>query len=412
MKFAPPRSLADRTRLGRPWSRPAAVVLAAGVAVAAAGCGGSDSDGTPAANGTPSANGSPASNDAPAPNGAPGSNAPAGRATADGGIAPFTDPAGRKWLNKTIPYDAYATAPDRATGGVAAVGTTDAGSRNLLAGIGSGLSAPRSTGGVATNAPADAGRGALPPAGMGAPLGAGAAGEEETGEDASGWGAVISAEDLRDEIKRARNELAAAVGTVAAFNRMQTDLPEEAAVLAAMAQITAEHPGRVPWKENADAVRTLAVRVGEAAGSRGRTARDEARASFDPLDSILGGNPPPDGAVAEFDRQLDAPRGTLMQRMGDALKYLQQEAPDAAALTDHGDDLARQAAVLAALGRFTADEAYDNAAEPDYQQWATALTAAANDAVRAARETKDYAAFRAAVDRAAATCADCHGAYR
>ncbi|QDT14833.1 cytochrome c [Alienimonas californiensis] len=404
MKFASPSPLAVWT-------------LAACGAVAAAGCGGSDPNGAPSANGDPSPNG------APAANGDPAGNAPAGRAAADaGGIAPFTDPAGRKWLNKTIPYDAYATAPDRSPGAAAAVATTNAGPRNLLAGIGSGMSAPRSPGGPAMGAPVDVGRGATPSPAMAGGMGSGAVGEEPTGEDSGGWGTVISAEDLRDEIKRSRNEIAAAVGTVAAFNRMQADLPAEAAALAAMAQITAEHPGAVPWKENADAVRTLAVRVGEAAGSRGRTARDEARESFDPLDSILGGNPPPDGAVAEFDRQIDAPRGDLMKRMGTALKYLQQEAPDADTMTANADDLARQAAVLAALGRFTAHEAYDNAAEPDYQQWASGLTAAAIEAGRKTgavydvpnnlREVPDYAAFRAAVDRAAATCADCHGAYR
>ncbi|MEM9701296.1 MAG: cytochrome c, partial [Planctomycetota bacterium] len=62
--------------------------------------------------------------------------------------------------------------------------------------------------------------------------------------------------------------------------------------------------------------------------------------------------------------------------------------------------------------RFTAHEAYDFAEEPDYQKWADALTAAAIDAARNARETPDYPAFRAAVDRAAATCSDCHGVYR
>ena len=346
-------------------------------------------------------------------NDAGSSNTGAAPATAPpaAGLAPFPDPAGRKWLTKTIPYDAFATAP-RSPGGTGPSDTIAAATSRRGAGLLSGVGAGSPMSG--SPAPITAGtgsRGALPTVGMGAGMGGGGVAEEE-GEDVSGWGAVISAEDLRDEIKRSRNVMAAAVGTVAAFNRMQEELPGEAATLAAMAQITADHPGRVPWKDYADAVRTLAVRVGEASSSRGRSARDEARASFDPLDSILGGNPPPDNAVAEFDRVLDADRATLMHRMETALKYLQQEAPDAATMADNGGDLARQAAVLGALSRFTAHEAYDNAAEADYQQWANDLTAAARDAGAAARETKDYAAYRAAVDRAAATCAACHGAYR
>ena len=391
MKFAPRPPLAGRSHAARPRG-----VAAALLAVVATGCGGSGSAPPAAPDGADAAPVTEATAAAPA--------TAAESKTGDARFAPFTDPAGRKWLNETIPYDAFATAP-AGSGGAAAAGPAGAGSRNLLAGIGSGMSVPRevNTGGA---------RGALPTAPMGAGMGGGAVEEAPVGEDPGGWGAVISAEDLRDEIKRARNATAAAVATVAAFNRMQDDLPVEAATLAAMAQITAEHPGAVPWKPHADAVRTLAVRVGEAAGSRGRTARDEARASFDPLDSVLGGNPPPDGAVAEFDRQIDAPRGTLMQRMESALKYLQQEAPDADALAANAPDLGRQAAALAALSRFTAHEAYDNAAEPDYQGWANALTAAARDAARSARESKDYAAYRAAVDRAAAACSDCHGAYR
>ena len=321
-------------------------------------------------------------------------------------FAPFPDSAGRRWLTKTIPYDAFATAP----GGAAAAGDAAPArpaARDLLAGIGTG-SARSPLPAVTAAGDRPGGRGAMIAPSMGGSVGGGT---DEEG-DGTGWAAVISAEDLRDEIKRARNAIAAAVGTVAAFNRDRESLPNEAATLAAMAQITADHPGRVPWKANADAVRTLAVRVGEAAGSRGRTARDAARGAFDPLDSILGGNPPPDGAVAEFDRQLDAPRAALMQRMQTALDYLQQEAPDAAAMNRNGGDLARQAAALAALSRFTADEAYDSAAEADYQRWSAELTAAATDAAGAARESPDYEAYRAAVARAAATCTACHGAYR
>ena len=396
MKFAPRRP-------------PAALKLLAAVAplivwATLTGCGGS-------APPPPSDSADRPANDA----GSPDTGAAAATAPPAAGLAPFTDPAGRKWLNKTIPYDAFATAP-RSPGGTGS-GTTVAAATprrgaGLLSGIGAGSP---TTGSSMTGTPAPTAgmgsRGAMPTVGMGAGMGGGAVGEEEE-EDMSGWGAVISAEDLRDEIKRSRNVMAAAVGTVAAFNRMREELPGEAATLAAMAQITADHPGRVPWKDYADAVRTLAVRVGEASSSRGRSARDEARASFDPLDSILGGNPPPDNAVAEFDRVLDADRATLMHRMETALKYLQQEAPDAAAMADNGGDLARQAAVLGALSRFTAHEAYDNASEADYQQWANDLTAAARDAAAAARETKDYTAYRAAVDRAAATCSACHRAYR
>ena len=389
MKSARPR---------RPPVRPAAVPLAA--ALLAVGCGG------PA---EPVADPAAAVADAADDNAAGGN---AGRATR-AGLAPFTDPAGRKWLNETIPYDAFATAPDRATAATPAGGSPG---RDLLSGI--GTAAPTlpgdRPGGRGAIAPPPVG--GMPGAGMtaggmgGGGMSGGGGGEEDA--DATGWAAVISAEDLRDEIKRGRNALAAAVATVAAFNRDREALPGEAAVLAAMAQITAEHPGRVPWKPHADAVRTLAVRVGEAASQRGRTARDEARASFDPLDSVLGGNPPPDGATAEFDRVLDADRAALMQRMQVALNFLQQEAPDADALVAKGGDLARQAAALAALSRFTAHEAYDNAAEADYQRWANDLTAAAIDAGRNARETPNYPAYRAAVDRAAQTCTACHGAYR
>ncbi len=402
------RTVAGRTVVRRAVIRVAtaqvAVIAGALCVAGASGCGGSDP--------------------APPTEAADGAAADPATATAEsaadaGRFAPFTDPAGRKWLNKTIPYDAFATAPERSGGG-ATVAASTAGPRNLLAGIGSGMGGSRGAMPTATApgtmAPGTTAPGTTAPAGPdGAPMmsmGGGGEPDEGTGDDPGGWGAVISAEDLRDEIKQVRNGMAAAVSTVAAFNRAQAELPGDAAVLAALAQITADHPGRVPWKQHADAVRTLAVRVGEAAGSRGRPGRDAARDSFDPLDSILGGNPPPDNAVAEFDRQLDAPRGDLMNRMAAALKYLQQEAPDADVMAENAADLGRQAATLAALSRFTAHEAYENASEPDYQQWANALTAAANDAANGARTSKDYPAYRAAVDRAAAACADCHGTYR
>ena len=312
-------------------------------------------------------------------------------------FAPFTDAAGRRWLTEEIPYDAYATAgPDPAAATAAASRPAAA---ELLAGVGRGTARDPLT--MTGDRPGARGAVRVPGGAM-----------NTEPEPADGWAAVISAEDLRDEIARARNAIAAAVGTVAAFNRAPDDLPAEAAVLAATAQIAADHPGRVPWKPYAPAVRTLAVRVGEAAAARGRPARDAARAAFDPLDSILGGNPPPDDAVADFDPPTDADRGSLMKRMQTALDALRQNAPDAAALARGGDDLAREASVLAALSKFTADPAYDGAGNADYFEWSSELTAAATDAARFARDEPDLAQYTAAVSRAGATCTACHAEYR
>ena len=323
--------------------------------------------------------------------------APPAAVAAEPAFAPFTDPAGRRWLTKSIPYDAFGTADAAPAASVPARPAA----ADLLVGVGRGTVA----GSAVLPGDRAGARGAVGMPGMKGP---GMNADEPT----DGWAAVISAEDLRDEIARARNAAAAAVGTVAAFNRATDTLPAEAAVLAATAQIAAEHPGRVPWKQYADAVRTLAVRVGRVAGSRGRPARDAARASFDPLDSILGGNPPPDDAVENFDRATDADRASLMKRMQTALDALRQDAPDAAALARGGDELARQASVLAALAKFTADPAYDGAANDDYQTWSAELTTAATEAARFARDEPDLAAYAAAVGRAATTCAACHAEYR
>ena len=335
----------------------------------------------------------------------PPADAPAGGEVAEAApppaaepaLTPFTDPAGRKWLTETIPYDAFATAPGTVPEPAAARRPPAA---DLLADIGTGSAVPG-------RLPGDRGgaRGAVSVPGS-------VGGDGRGKEPAAGWAAVISAEDLRDEIARARNVLAAAVGTVAAFNRGLPDVRREAAVLAAAAEIAGEHPGYVPWKEHAAAVRSLAVRVGDAAESGGRPARTAARLSFDTLDSVLGGNPPPDGAVDDFDRPVQADRGALMRRMEAALESLQQDAPDAAALARGGDGLAREAAVLAALAEFGAHPDYDGAANDDYRGWTDDLVAAAKDAARFAREEPDLAEFDAAVSRASAACAACHAEYR
>ena len=312
-------------------------------------------------------------------------------------LEPFTDPAGRRWLTETIPYDAFATAADAAPDPAATAGVRPA-AADLLAGVGQGTTARETLPGDRRGA-----RGAVAAPDRGTDLG---------DEPADGWAKVISAEDLRDEIARARNAMAASVGTVAAFNKSTSELPREAAVLAAAAEIAGEHPGRVPWKEYAPAVRTLAVRVGEAASSAGRPARNAARLSFDALDSILGGNPPPDGAVADFDRVVQADRGALMGRMETALEALQQTAPDAAALARGGDELAREASVLAALAEFGAHPDYDGASNDDYRGWTDDLVTAARAAARFARDEPDLGEFQNAVSRVSATCAACHAEYR
>ena len=312
---------------------------------------------------------------------------PAARQTA---FAPFTDARGRRWLTDGIPYDAYDTAPSAAS----AARTGRPSGADLLAGIGANVGTAEETGGMSGSSMTG-----------GSPS---AASDGEPGE----WGGVITAERLRDEVKAARNTLAGLTRTVAAFNRDYAAGGDAAAVLAAAATIAAEHPGPIPFKESAPALRGLSGQVAAAATARGRTAWLKTRDAFLPLDAVLNGNAPPDGAAnADDSRAIYADRAALMRRMQRAYDRLTQDYATASRLKDDATGAAAEASVLAALMEFSAHPDYDGAESEDYDGWAADLVAAGREATRAA-EAGNFRVFDAAIDRAGQRCGDCHGVYR
>ena len=70
-----------------------------------------------------------------------------------------------------------------------------------------------------------------------------------------------------------------------------------------------------------------------------------------------------------------------------------------------------EAAILAALMKFTAHPDYGSAAEPEYQQFAGVLTAAGASLSEAA-QAGDLTGFRGTLDGVGNACNNCHTKYR
>ena len=74
------------------------------------------------------------------------------------------------------------------------------------------------------------------------------------------------------------------------------------------------------------------------------------------------------------------------------------------------DGIKQEASMIAVLAQIIADESYDSASEPDYQQFAKNLLEGAKAASTAADE-KSYPAFGEAINKVTKACAECHASY-
>ncbi|HUG90573.1 MAG TPA: hypothetical protein VML55_07060 [Planctomycetaceae bacterium] len=304
-----------------------------------------------------------------------------------------TDADGRTWIDD-IPLDVWYDDPLLVFSSNSQATPANGPAAPFATGAGQPMPRPAAGETPAASAPAD------PPA---------------AGQPSVDWQELISAEVLDAEAKALRNQLTAALQTVATYNNGFQAIQWDGATLCALAGVAIEHPEPLSWKDKAPYVRDLAQKIEEAAQERGRTAFQETQAPFEQLVSVFSGNVPagiePPEATVPFVES--ASRGGLMRRMQAAQDWLTKNINSADRLTssEHKDRILHEASVLAALTKVISAEGYDAADEPDYAREADEIVKHSVNA-RSAAQAGSYDAFRDAVDRIGTHCNNCHTNFR
>jgi hypothetical protein len=238
--------------------------------------------------------------------------------------------------------------------------------------------------------------------------------EEKPAAGADGWAAILSAEDLQDEVKKIRLRLQDNLSSIGKYNgHYNKEIVWDGAGLAALASIALVHPDKISWKPQAGQIRDIAAElVSKAKGGLGQKPFDATKKEFEKIDGLLSGNPPPGipAAAAEVAFSDVANRKYLMHCIETGEDFLRANFQAPPKFQKESEDVARAAAIVAAYCKVVGTEGYSSADEDDYKNFLKPLFEA-NMTMQKAAKDKDFAAFTEANGRIPKYCSDCHGTY-
>jgi hypothetical protein len=312
-------------------------------------------------------------------------------------VAVRTDAQGRKWLGD-VPYDVFFNDPLA----IAAEGeTTKSGDDNRSpaaapagsAAVGKAINPGSDAGGRQENGPPTA--------------------ENRAPASKHDWNRLVEMDVLDAEVKRIRNDLAAQLQSVAKYNSHYQEIAVAGATLAAVAEIVAEHPGSVSWKNNAPMVRDLGTKMHDAASAPGGAAFQATKTPYEQLVDVLDGNVPAGVAPSPPERDFAevASRDGVMKRMDRSFQWLKKSGSAQQVLRKQAENAIHESTLLAAFGRVIAVGRYDSADDPKYKTHADELAKSAA-AVAAAVKSEDATAYSDAVTRVQKRCDACHADFR
>jgi hypothetical protein len=231
---------------------------------------------------------------------------------------------------------------------------------------------------------------------------------------ADGWNAIVSAEDLQDEVKRIRLRLQDNLSSVTRYNsNYKEKIVWDGAGLAALTQIALVHPDKVSWKASAAQIRDAAKEMIGKSKALGPKAFEATKKEFEKIDALLSGNPPhglPDAAEGVAFSDV-APRKHLMQCIQEGYESLRANYQAASSLEKKSEEAAHTASIVAAYSKVIGTDGYNSADEDDYKSFLKLLVDANLNMAKAARE-KDFDAFSKSNGPIPKICSDCHLVYK
>ena len=226
------------------------------------------------------------------------------------------------------------------------------------------------------------------------------------------WNDFLSAENLQGEMRKTRDRLKATLANVGTYNGNYKTITVDGTVIAALAGIAIEHPGRFEWKANAPSIRDAGRELAEASTGLGREKFEKSKFAFDKLESVFSGTIPADAPKPKPSRPFHetVDRANAMKRIEIAKDKLRDTITSTAILGNQQAAVSRDTQLIAALGRIIATDGYPSADEQDYQDYAADLVSSIQDASTAAKDLS-LPDFKMAMTSMSKSCDHCHANY-
>lgn len=237
-------------------------------------------------------------------------------------------------------------------------------------------------------------------------------GEKPTAAASGGneWKDVITMEQLLAETKRIRNHLTSSLQSQGTYNGNYKELQVDGAVLAALANVIAEHPEDVSWKANTRFIREYGLELSEAAKGLGKDSYEKSQTASEKVISVLDGNAGDGDFPADRPFGEVASRAGVMKRIEKASEWMRANINNDTKFKAEIDQIRNEATIINVLGKVASHPSYESATEDDYKKYAKDLVDGAREAVGATQD-QSFMKFEGAINKITKACTDCHANY-
>lgn len=230
---------------------------------------------------------------------------------------------------------------------------------------------------------------------------------------ADDWAEMLPAKNLLDEVNQIRNFLNSSLQSVGAYNSSMLSIPGKAASLAALAEVAANHPEDISWKEDAAYIRNLAKEMTGSDLQRGKKDQSRLLLLFENIADILNRSRPAGLEEPSADDSYSdvAEMRLLMMRMAEAERRMKNEAGSESAFTSKKDMVQHEAMILASMTKIISKEEYGYGDDPEFVGYAQKVMEAC-ETIRDAADTGTFSAYDLALSKISTNCQECHSVYK
>ncbi|MFN9880789.1 MAG: hypothetical protein ACK557_20155 [Planctomycetota bacterium] len=240
------------------------------------------------------------------------------------------------------------------------------------------------------------------------------AGEAEN-PSASGaaWSSVVTGEAIESEVKRLHLQLEQDLTTPIKFKTDYLKVRQTYSLLSMWFAIIFEYEGDVRWKSAAATVQPACWRAAANARTDGEQAYQYARLRKDELQELIRG-----GSFGDTEKPIEAvdwsqvvDRVPTMVQLEASLTSLKALTASKADFQSSVEEVAQQAAVIAAIGRVLANETMEGGDDESYRALAGEMRGGAAGLLEALK-LNDFESAGNAVNRIEQSCNKCHEDWR
>ena len=230
----------------------------------------------------------------------------------------------------------------------------------------------------------------------------------------SGWGKLISATTIEDEVKQVKLRLEQIVTTPSKFaGGGFTEARQEFSELAILFGIIAEYPSQVRWQKSSLAAKESFAQMAANAKVGSTQAYNEAKLRLQELGDMLNGSEFPAEAPEEpkgWEQIID--RQPLMKLCEVAqLTNLTPMTANDAAFKENSEDILRYGELMAAYSALLLKEGMADSDDTDYRVHCDKMLASSLEVIQAVK-TENSSMARQAVGQMSQACTNCHNTYR